>query len=302
VSAVAAKTVLITGTSSGIGREAAWLFHRAGWNVVATVRTDPALCSPPKDSRMKVLRLDLSKPDTIDGVAKQAIKAFGTVDVLVNNAGYFQMGPLETSTMQQIREQFETNFFGLVALTKAVLPQMRRQLSGVVVNVSSLSAENAYPFASVYSASKAAVMALTEGLSIELDAMNISVKAVLPGQHATRIFTKIDAAPSLPAEYQPLLDHFVRMQGSSGGSNPEGAAQAIFTAATDGRRDRVRYFVGADAEGIPLMKRLLGVHGYFSFFRKTVLRGPGPVLRMLAPKLREKVDIDTSIFERWSRR
>lgn len=213
------KTVLITGTSSGgIGHEAARLFHRAGWNVVATVRTDPALSALRKDNRKKVLRLDLAKPETIEGVAQQAIEAFGTVDVLVNNAGYFQMGPLETS-MRQIREQFETNFSGLVALTKAVLPQMRRQLSGVIVNVSSLSAENGYPFASVYSASKGAVMALTEGLSIELDAMNISVKAVLPGQHATRIFTKIDAAPSLPAEYQPLLDHFVRMQGSSGGSS-----------------------------------------------------------------------------------
>jgi NAD(P)-dependent dehydrogenase (short-subunit alcohol dehydrogenase family) len=301
MSAAAPKTVLITGTSSGIGYEAAGLFHRAGWNVVATVRTDPVSCSLPKDGRMKVLRLNLSEPETIESTAHQAIEAFGSIDVLVNNAGYFQMGPLETSTMRQIREQFETNFFGLVALTKAVLPHMRRQLSGVVVNVSSLSAENGYPFASVYSASKAAVMALTEGLSIELDALNISVKAVLPGQHATRIFTKIDAAPSLPAEYQPLLDHFIRMQSSTGGSSPAGAAQAILTAATDGRRDRVRYFVGADAEGIPLMKRLLGVHGYFSFFRKTVLQGPGPVLRKLAPKLREKVDVDTSIFERWSR-
>jgi NAD(P)-dependent dehydrogenase (short-subunit alcohol dehydrogenase family) len=293
------KTVLVTGTNSGFGLATVERFHAEGWNVVATLRKVPATHPFAHLERVRIVQLELNAPESISAAADAAISHFGGVDVLINNAGYFQMGPLESSTMEQVRAQFETNFFGLVALTKAFIPHMRERGGGSIINLSSLSAENGYPFASVYSASKAAVMVLTEALNLELDAVGICVKAVLPGLHATRIFTKIDAAATLPEPYRPLLSHFLRMQRASGGSRPEGVAEVVFRAATDGRKDQVRYFAGADATGIPLFKRLLGQAGYFRFFRRTVLNGPGPLVRRMAPRLEAKVDIDPGLLERW---
>lgn len=285
------KTVFITGTSSGFGRAAVELFAARGWNVVATMRKIELATLFRDRPRVRVLPLDLNDSDSIPAVVEQAIAAFGRIDVLVNNAGYFQMGPLESSTMEQIRAQFETNLFGLIALTKALLPHMRDHRGGTIINVASLSAEQGYPFASVYSASKAAVVVLSEALHIELDGLGIVVKTILPGQHATDIFTKIDRASEIPAAYRPLWDMFTQRQRSVRGSQAQGVAQAIYLAATDGKRDRLRYFVGPDATIIPVAKRLLGQAGYFRFFKRALLRPPGLLMTLLMPQGDTKVDI-----------
>lgn len=279
-----AKTIFITGVSSGIGAATARLFAERGWNVVGTVRRAADAAPSQSWSNVRILTLDVTDPEAVATAAQAAMSAFGRIDVVVNNAGYFQMGPLETSTMDQIRAQYETNVFGLIGVTKAFLPHLRAQGSGLFVNVASTSAENGYPFGSVYSSTKGAVALLTKALNVELAAVGLNAKAVFPGLHATRIFTKVDMAESVPEGYRSLLRRFVRMQGSVRGSAPEVSARVIWTAATDGRDDRVRYYAGPDATSIPSAKRLMGGAGYWRFFRRTLLEGPGWLTRLMTPQ------------------
>src|SRR5579859_8066566 len=130
------KTVLITGASSGFGKVAAKLFHTKGWNVIATMR------SPEKETELSTLgNVFISKLDVIDKLSIQkavaaGIEKFGKIDVLVNNAGYGALGALEAATEEQIKQQFDVNLFGLIDVTKAVLPGMRKQRSGIIINVS----------------------------------------------------------------------------------------------------------------------------------------------------------------------
>lgn len=291
-----AKTIFITGVSSGIGAAAARLFSNKGWNVVGTVRRaeDGTLWNDHKNVR--ILNLDVTDAESVAGIADMAFAAFGRIDVVVNNAGYFQMGPLETSTMEQIRAQYETNVFGLIGVTKAFLPRLRAQGSGLFINIASISAENGYPFGSVYSSTKGAAATLTEALNVELAAVGLNAKAVLPGLHATRIFTKIDVAPSVPEGYRPLLRRFIKMQQSVRGSEPKVAAKVIWTAATDGRENRVRYYAGPDATSVPLAKRLIGAAGYWRFFRRTLLNGPDALTRLMTPQGRAKVEFGENLY------
>lgn len=277
-------TIFITGTSSGIGQETARLFAGRGWSVVGTVRRMEDAAPLAGHPHMRILPLDVRDHGAVERIAGEALAAFGRVDAIVNNAGYFQMGPLETTTMEQVRAQFETNVFGAIAVTKAFLPHFRAQRSGTIVNVASISAENGYPFGSAYSASKAALAVLTEALAVELDGIGVRAKAVLPGLHATRIFTKVDVAASVPAEYRPLLSRFVAEQKAVRGGKPAVVAAAIWEAITDGRDDRVRYHAGPDAMTVARAKRLLGADAYWRFFRKALLRGPGALARRLAPQ------------------
>lgn len=279
------KSVFITGAGSGIGRATVQRFARQGWTVFASVRRQESLSQFDGCSRVHALALDVNDHESVESAAAQSISRAGRIDALINNAGFFQMGPLETSSMEQIRAQFETNVFGLIAVTKAFLPHMREQGGGTIVNLSSVSAANGYPFASVYSASKAAVALLTEALNVEVAELGIVVKAVLPGTHATDIFTKVDvAAGGVPPAYRPLLDRFASMQQAMTGRAPEAAADVVWRAVTDGRVDRVRYYAGPDATPVPAFKRVLGEAGYFRFFRRMLLKGPGRLMTALAPR------------------
>ncbi|MFF3573924.1 SDR family oxidoreductase [Nocardia jiangxiensis] len=271
------NTVVITGTASGIGRATVEKFVAEGWNVVATVRKDADLEVHQHLDRVRTLLLDVDDESAAPGFAEQAIAQFGQVDVLVNNAGYYQMGPLEASTSDQIHRQFQTNVFGLIALTRAFLPHFRTRRTGVIVSLSSISAEQGYPFTSVYQASKAAVASLTEGLNIELAPFNASAKAVFPGSHNTRIFSKMDIAQDIPDDYQAALDAFFNTPQASYGSSPEVAAGVIYRAATDGQPQQVRYYAGPDSEIIPRAKQLLGPQWYWEEFRAANTTG-GSVL------------------------
>jgi NAD(P)-dependent dehydrogenase (short-subunit alcohol dehydrogenase family) len=173
---MSAPTIVITGTSSGIGRLTVQRFVTAGWNVVATVRNEPGLAVHGDVPNVRTLALDVSDEDAGLAVGELALGQFGRVDALVNNAGYFQSGPLEATTMDQAHRQFQTNVFGLIALSKAFIPILREQRSGVIVNVGSIGAEQGYPYTSVYEASKAAVVSLSEGLHAELAEFGVSVK------------------------------------------------------------------------------------------------------------------------------
>lgn len=269
------KTIVITGTTSGFGKATVERFANAGWNVVATVRKKTDLAVHDGLSNVRTLLLDVNEETTAEPFARDAIAAFGRVDALVNNAGYYQMGPVEASSMEQIHRQFQTNVFGLIVLTKAFLPTFREQRSGIIVNLASISADQGYPYTAVYAASKAAVAAFSEGLNIELADFGVSAKAVFPGSHATRIFTKIDIAANVPVDYQPGMQRFFGSQGT--GSTPEVTADAIWTAVNDGDRARVRYYSAPDGEIVPRAQQMLGRDWYWREFRAAALGNPSPL-------------------------
>lgn len=283
--------VLVTGASSGIGAATVRRFLKAGWRVVATSRRDgDAFADLPyaDRTRLKTVRMEQSDPASVERAVAEAAAAFGGITVLVNNAGYCLMGPLEATSLERVRAQYEVNVFGLIAVTQAALPHLRRASEvspkrAGVINIASISADNGYPFGAVYSSTKAAVMALTEGLNVEFDAIGLFAKAVLPGLIATDIFTKLDLPGSMPAEYHPLWEQFLRIQTSVRGFAPETVAETIFDAATDGQTDKVRYYPTPDAAGVPRAKRMLGQAGYWRTFRRALLEGPTWLQRKMAP-------------------
>jgi NAD(P)-dependent dehydrogenase (short-subunit alcohol dehydrogenase family) len=170
------KTVLITGCSSGFGLEIAKYFLERKWNVVATMRT-PNEDVLPKSAQLRIVKLDVTDVESI----RRAVEEAGLVDVLVNNAGIGMLGPFESTPMAAIRDVFETNTFGTMAMTQAVLPQFRTRKAGVVINVTSSVTLKALPLLPVYTASKAAIVAFTQSLALELQQFNIKVGVVLPG-------------------------------------------------------------------------------------------------------------------------
>jgi NAD(P)-dependent dehydrogenase (short-subunit alcohol dehydrogenase family) len=157
------KTILITGCSSGFGLEIARYFLDRDWKVVATMRR-PREDVLPRSEHLRVLALDVTDPESI----RQAVEAAGPIGVLVNNAGFGAASPVEATSMATVRELFETNTFGTMAVTQAVLPQFRQRRAGVVVNVTSSVTLKSIPLLASYTASKAAVNAFTESMALEL--------------------------------------------------------------------------------------------------------------------------------------
>src|SRR5262249_4986233 len=151
---VMGKTVLITGSSTGIGKAAALLFQKNGWNVAATMRTPERAGDLFKLPNVACLRLDVTDTETITQAVKDAVARFGSIDVLVNNAGYGLVGPFEASTKENIERQFNTNLFGLMETTRAILPHFREKRNGVLINVASMGGRITFPLYSLYHATK----------------------------------------------------------------------------------------------------------------------------------------------------
>lgn len=171
------QTILITGSSSGFGLENARYFLDHDWRVIATMRT-PREDLLPRSERLRVLALDVTDPASI----RQAVETAGPLDVLVNNAGIGAAAPGELTSMELVRQLFETNTFGTIAMTQAVLPQFRERRAGVIVNVTSSVTLKALPMLAAYSASKSAVNAFTESLALELEPFGVRAHVVLPGR------------------------------------------------------------------------------------------------------------------------
>ena len=259
-----AKTIVITGTASGFGHLAVQQFAEAGWNVVATVRKKTDLDAHAGLENVSTLLLDVDDEEADLAFGELAKSQFGRVDALINNAGYFQSGPLEATSMDQVHRQFQTNVFGLIALNKAFIPIFRAQRSGVIVNVSSISADAGYPYTSVYQASKAAVALLSEGLHAELAEFGVTVKALFPGNMNTRIFSKVDRAQDVPEDYLASWDTFASQNAVR--SDPQITADVMFRMVTDGDAHKARYYSGPDGEAIPRVKQLLGQDWYWQEF------------------------------------
>jgi NAD(P)-dependent dehydrogenase (short-subunit alcohol dehydrogenase family) len=239
------KTVLITGCSSGYGRETARHFHAQGWNVVATMRT-PREDVLPASPRLRVVALDVTNSDSIAA----AIEAAGPIDVLVNNAGIGAVGVFEATPMATVRELFETNTFGVMAMTQAVLPQFRARRSGVVVNVTSSATLAPMPLAAAYTASKMAIEGFTGSLAHELAAFEVRVKLVEPGygpstRFASNVGSRMDGVfPETYAAFSgPVLASFADVTLVTTEAD---VAETVFRAAND-TSGQLRFPAGADA-------------------------------------------------------
>jgi NAD(P)-dependent dehydrogenase (short-subunit alcohol dehydrogenase family) len=235
------KTVLITGASSGIGEATAKYFLGKGWNVAATMRSPIDTTNWPRAENVICPRLDVTLPETIDSAVRQTIAHFGRIDVLVNNAGYALMGPIEGVTPEQLEHQFQTNVFGLVSTIQTVLPIMRQQGSGTIINVASIGGRLAFPLTSAYHATKWAVEGLSESIRYELRRFNIQVKIIEPGGIRTNFIDRGSAWASHP-DYADLTEQVKQFSAGLNDSlpGPEGVAKAIYQAAND-RSGRLRY-------------------------------------------------------------
>lgn len=239
------KTVLITGCSSGYGLETARRFHAQGWNVIATMRTPREGIVPPSD-RMRVLALDVTQPDSIAA----ALEACGPLDALVNNAGIGVVGAFEATPMSLVREVFETNTFGVMAMTQAVLPQFRARRAGVVVNVTSSVTLARMPLAAAYTASKAAIEGFTGSLAFELEHFGVRARLVEPGYGPTTGFARNGQArmqgliPDTYAQFAaPIFAAFAQPAAVTTESD---VADAVWRAAND-TTGQLRFPAGADA-------------------------------------------------------
>ncbi len=244
------KTIFITGASSGIGRAAAIGFAQHGWNVAATMRHPDLETELSQLPTVKRYALDVTRPEAVKTAVAQAITDFGTIDVLLNNAGYGLAGPLETASEEKIMDQFNTNLFGSVRTIQAVLPTMRQARSGVIINVTSIGGLVGLPFNSLYHATKFGLDGLSESLNYELRPFGIRVKIVAPGGVATDFATRsIKMTMDGPSAYDENLQKvFAGFASNSGNySTSEQIADVIYEAATDGT-DQIRYLAGADAE------------------------------------------------------
>lgn len=268
------STILITGTSSGIGRAAARLFAEKGWNVIATMRDLKDADALPEGDSLLTTRLDVQDPDSIRAAIDAGIARFSRIDALVNNAGYGQWGLFEALTPERVQAQFDVNLFGVMNVTRALLPHFRANGGGAVLNVSSGAGLFTLPMISLYCASKFALEGFTEALSYELGSQNIEVKLVIPhgGVTSTR-FGENQAARGADgsplSDYQPFVDRtlaaFARMAAESSIA-AEDVATLIHTALTDGS-DRLRYLIGDDARGFVKARRTLPDQDYVDYMR-----------------------------------
>jgi NAD(P)-dependent dehydrogenase (short-subunit alcohol dehydrogenase family) len=261
------QTVLITGTSSGLGRATAALFHDRNWNVVATMRAPERDAAFAPSERMLVSRLDVQDAGSIRSAVDAGLARFGSIDALVNNAGYGAYGPLEATPMEAIRRQFDVNVLGPLATIQAVLPHFRRNGGGTIVNVSSVGGRIAFPLGTLYHGSKFAVEGFSEALRYELMPLGIRVKLVEPGGIRTDFGGRsLDFSndPTL-VEYQSLVHNVLNVMGPmmANGSSPEAIAEIVYDAATDGT-DRLRYEGGADAIGMLANRRAVDDAGFLA--------------------------------------
>lgn len=261
------SVVLITGASGGLGLLTSLALAEAGYFVVASMRDlskkerllERALKNGVK-ANIECIKLDVTKHDDIETVIPKVIKRFGSIDVLINNAGYAAGGFTEELSMEEWRQQFDTNFFGLVAVTKAVLPHMRRQQQGSIINLSSISGRMALPGLGPYSASKHAVEGFSESLRLEMLPFGIHVVLIEPGTYQTAIWSKgmdefdVNSESPYKEKIESLMKIVNHIANTAG--DPEEVVQQIVKVAQE-EKPKLRYPVGSGVKSQIRLKNLL---------------------------------------------
>lgn len=267
------QTVLITGCSSGIGRETAFRFQREGWNVIATMRT------PDNEQELVGLAnvicpaLDVTQEATIREAIAEGLAKFGQIDVVINNAGYGLIGPFETFSSDQIDRQFQTNVLGLMSVTREILPHFRKQRSGLLINVASFAGRSIFPLYSVYHASKWAVEGFCDSLQYEVSSYGIQVKIIEPGLVKTEFWGRSTDRENRTGindydeKSRPVLD-LIDDAANMFATKPRDVAETIWKAANDSS-NRLRYIIGVDAHTTLLARKVLS-DGLYRGVMKTV--------------------------------
>jgi len=264
------KVLLITGASTGIGRETVKLFQAKSWKVAATMRRPEDAADLQKIVDVECLRLDVTDIDSIKAAIAATIDKFGRIDAIVNNAGYGLLGPFEAATEEQCRRQIETNIFGLMNVCREIIPYFREQKRGYIVNIASLGGRVAFPYSSLYNATKWAVEGFSESLQYELEPFGIRVKLIEPGPIKTDFYGRSQeiAQKHGLTVYDAAHEKFLSFMNEGGETAPDGSlvAQAIYDAVTDGS-SRLRYTV--NTKGLLFLRRVLP-DGLFRFAVKKI--------------------------------
>lgn len=255
-----AKTVLITGSSTGIGRATAIYFHEKGWNVSATMRTPSKELVLNKNKNVICPKLDVTDVESIKSAITETIETFGEISAIVNNAGYGLTGAFEGTSSEQVRKQFDTNVFGVMDIIREILPHFRKQKHGVIANVSSMGGRLTFPLYSVYHSSKWALEGYSESLQYELLPFNIKVKIIEPGAIKTDFYDRSAdiSKPTNTTDYDSYVDKARAEMNKAGekGSSPEEVAKVIYNAVND-NSSKLRYTAGTDAAVLTKVRKLI---------------------------------------------
>lgn len=266
------KTVLITGTSSGIGKATVFEFAKMGWNVIATQRNPEKETAFMELPNVKMYALDVTNLESIQQAMSAVQKEFGNIEVVINNAGYGVDGAFEAMTDDIIEKQFNTNVFGLMRVTREAIKWMRPNGGGTIIQISSMGGKITFPLYSIYHATKFAVEGFTESLHYELAQFNIKMKLIEPGPIVTDFYgrSRQFIQPTNTNAYNGFIQKFndAAEKVMKDAEGPEVVAKVIYQAATD-NNNRMRYAVGKPGPMLLLLRKLLSDKLYFWMVRKS---------------------------------
>lgn len=267
------KTILITGASTGIGKATAIYFAQKGWNVAATMRNTENGKDLLAYNNVKVLALDVLNQDSINKAIADTIELFGQIDVLFNNAGYALVGAFEAMSQEQIKKQFDTNVYGVMNVTRAILPYFRNKRNGTIINTTSMGGLLTFPLYSVYHATKWALEGFMESLHFELKPFNIKLKNIEPGAIKTDFYDRSLAFVSMDA-YDTYVKtaHQNMLAAGASAPGPEIVAKMVFKAAND-NNFKLRYPVGGGGPLLLFIRWLLPLNTFFGLVRSQVEKG-----------------------------
>jgi short-subunit dehydrogenase len=267
------KVILITGASSGIGRETAKLFQTKSWNVAATMRAPEKAEDLQRVADIETFRLDVTDVGSIKKAIADVLERFGCIDAVVNNAGYGLVGAFEAATPEQIERQYQTNVFGLMNVTREILPYFRAQKRGIIANVASVGGRMTFPLYSLYNSTKWAVEGFSEALQYEVEQFNIRIKIIEPGPIKTDFYDRseeLTRKEGLTA-YDYFIDKALPNMKKAGETAPGGrvVAETIYEAVTDGSK-KLRY--GVNTKNILLARKLLPDWAFFRVIKGAILK------------------------------
>lgn len=277
------RTVLLTGCSSGIGLATCHVLSRNNFMTYGTVRN---LSKAKKiqdlinreNLSLKILRLDVNDNQSIKLAVKKILTDTGRIDVLINNAGYGMFGPVEEITTQEVKKQFETNFFGTIRLIKAIVPIMRKQGNGTIVNISSMVGRFGVPLNSAYVSSKFAVEGLSESISFELEEFGIRVIVIEPGVVKSDFFHNVKVkGMNLESPYHKLMErrvNFLDKAMKNSLTSSYDVADTILEA-LNSKDPKFRYVIGNDATNSLRMRNSLSDRKFMEWIRAGIFQGKG---------------------------
>ncbi len=274
------KVAVVTGSSSGIGFETSLMLARNDFLTYATMRNikkseNIKLVAAKQNLPIRITQLDVTDSESINNAVKAMLSETGRLDVLVNNAGYVLDGAFEDLSMDEIKSQYETNVFGLIRTTQTVVPIMRKQKSGIIVNISSVAGKFGYPGGSAYISTKFAIEGLSESIAYELEPFGVKVIIIEPGVIRTNIFNSVVVAKKSKDPNSPYAQ--IKQQTASAfeemmkkASSPELVAKIVLEAVTN-ENPNLRYLAGKDAETWLDARRNMSDKQFFKMMKQNLM-------------------------------